>query len=191
MFRVLSRVPSRCALEAVLAPPLAAANLTSSQPSILSSATVVQLSVGAYPGCNVGRFYSSLTVYNWGNWKGKNTLVTPFDRNTNVLGSRTPSLMVEQIRRKTKKYMGYEGRIIWRRRRAKEMRQRELVVNPSSPVIDYLVPWPKDDMDLLPPDMYKQDIEELGPEAELEAKNGKWTQIRIKNWSVPGCGQNV
>ncbi|ODM90885.1 39S ribosomal protein L21, mitochondrial [Orchesella cincta] len=66
----------------------------------------------------------------------------------------SPLLCFEQKRF----YWGHEGRIGWRRKRAKEMREREKILNPSSPVIDYRVPWPKDE---LPPDFLEEEVEDF------------------------------
>ncbi|ODN01916.1 39S ribosomal protein L21, mitochondrial [Orchesella cincta] len=115
------------------------------------------------PVCEIGvaRAFSSTSVVNLGQPQSTMTMFQSLLKAaTGHPGLISPSLHFEQKRY----YWGHEGRIGYRRRRAKEMRERVKILNPSSPVIDYRVPWPKDDTESLPSDLFGQQIRELSRE---------------------------
>ncbi|CAL8116116.1 unnamed protein product [Orchesella dallaii] len=121
------------------------------------------------PICEVGlvrQALSSVSVVNQG--QSQNTIrmfqsvlkATGLLQSSTVLGSMSPSLYFDQKRH----FWGNEGRIGWRRKRAKGLRRREQILEPSSPVIDQRVPWPTDDTESLPAEIFGQKIEEFSDE---------------------------
>jgi len=83
---------------------------------------------------------------------------------TSVLQGPPSSLHFEQKRF----FWGNEGRIGWRRKRAKSLRRREQILEPSSPVIDQRVPWPKDDWES---NLWEEEAEGLSSEARNLKQN--------------------
>lgn len=140
-------------------------SMTTGQP-LLSSSTGVLISGSSMMYSSCSRKGKGDTLLTWK--PGGIVSSLQFDKNSALLTNRVGSVISEQNR----DYWGKEGRIGWRRRRAREMQQREQLLNPSSPVIDQRVPWPKDDMESLPPDLFEERKQELTIQELMNAQNG-------------------
>lgn len=156
MLRILRRTSSILCLEAATIPSCGVIGNLPVLPSSSSSSTIQNGNL---------RLFSSVTCANSGSCR-----ISPLSwkPETSLLSCKVTPVIYEQNR----SYWRKEGRIGWRRLRRKSMEHREKILYPSSPVIDQRQPWPKDDLESLPHDLFPEDRDDLSPEEIKGRQNG-------------------